>query len=72
MCIRDRVYYLCLLLGYLGRYSISSKAELRSTMVHLDDKIPVSYTHLMSTGSLGSELPKNLVYSPCLLYTSYG
>jgi type VI secretion system protein ImpK len=33
------VYYLCLLLGYLGRYSISSKAELRSTMVHLDDKI---------------------------------
>jgi type VI secretion system protein ImpK len=33
------VYYLCLLLGYLGRYSISSKAELRSTMVQLEDKI---------------------------------
>jgi type VI secretion system protein ImpK len=33
------VYYLCLLLGYLGRYSISSKADLRSTMVNLEDKI---------------------------------
>lgn len=33
------VYYLCLLLGYLGRYSISSKAELRATMVQIEDKI---------------------------------
>ncbi|MCW5980968.1 MAG: DotU family type IV/VI secretion system protein [Bryobacteraceae bacterium] len=33
------VYYLCLLLGYLGRYSISSKAELRATMELTDDKI---------------------------------
>jgi type VI secretion system protein ImpK len=33
------VYYLCLLLGYLGRYSISSKAELRATMELADDKI---------------------------------
>ena len=33
------LYYLCLLLGYLGRYSISSKAELRSTMVNVEDKI---------------------------------
>ena len=33
------VYYLCLLLGYLGRYSISSKADLRSLMRQADDKI---------------------------------
>lgn len=33
------VYYLCLLLGYLGRYSISSRAELRATMVQIEDKI---------------------------------
>jgi type VI secretion system protein ImpK len=33
------VYYLCLLLGYLGRYSISSKADLRNLMRQADDKI---------------------------------
>lgn len=33
------VYLLCLLLGYLGRYSISSKSELRSIMGHTADKI---------------------------------
>lgn len=33
------VYYLCLLLGYLGRYSIASKADLRATMAQLEDKI---------------------------------
>lgn len=33
------VYYLCLLLGYLGRYSISSKAELRASMELTDEKI---------------------------------
>lgn len=33
------VYYLCLLLGYLGRYSISSKAELRAIMELADEKI---------------------------------
>ncbi len=33
------VYYLCVLLGYLGRYSISSKADLRSTMSQIEDKI---------------------------------
>jgi type VI secretion system protein ImpK len=33
------VYYLCLLLGYLGRYSISSKSDLRTIMGQADDKI---------------------------------
>lgn len=33
------VYYLCLLLGYLGRYSIASKAELRLLMQQADEKI---------------------------------
>ncbi|HTB15868.1 MAG TPA: DotU family type IV/VI secretion system protein [Bryobacteraceae bacterium] len=33
------VYYLCLLLGYLGRYSISSKSDLRQVMGQTDDKI---------------------------------
>jgi type VI secretion system protein ImpK len=33
------VYYLCLLLGYLGRYSISSKSDLRAVMGQTDDKI---------------------------------
>jgi type VI secretion system protein ImpK len=33
------VYYLCLLLGYLGRYSITSKAELRALMELADEKI---------------------------------
>ena len=33
------VYYLCLLLGYLGRYSISSKGDLRALMGQTDDKI---------------------------------
>jgi type VI secretion system protein ImpK len=33
------IYLLCLLLGYLGRYSISSKSELRSLMGHTADKI---------------------------------
>ena len=33
------VYYLCLLLGYLGRYSISSKSDLRTVMGQADDKI---------------------------------
>ena len=33
------LYYLCLLLGYLGRYSISSKGDLRSLMAQTDDKI---------------------------------
>ncbi len=33
------VYYLCLLLGYLGRYSIASKAELRSLMQQAEEKI---------------------------------
>ena len=33
------VYYLCLLLGYLGRYSISSKGDLRALMSQTDDKI---------------------------------
>jgi type VI secretion system protein ImpK len=33
------VYLLCLLLGYLGRYSISAKSELRSLMGHTADKI---------------------------------
>ncbi len=33
------VYYLCLLLGYLGRYSIASRAELRSIMGQIEDKI---------------------------------
>lgn len=33
------VYYLCLLLGYLGRYSISSKGDLRAVMHQADDKI---------------------------------
>ncbi|MGA3187607.1 MAG: DotU family type IV/VI secretion system protein [Bryobacteraceae bacterium] len=33
------VYYLCLLLGYLGRYSISSKGDLRMVMAQTDDKI---------------------------------
>ncbi|MEP7354105.1 MAG: DotU family type IV/VI secretion system protein [Acidobacteriota bacterium] len=33
------VYYLCLLLGYLGRYSIASKADLRSLLGQAEDKI---------------------------------
>jgi type VI secretion system protein ImpK len=33
------VYYLCLLLGYLGRYSISSKGDLRILMEKTNDKI---------------------------------
>jgi type VI secretion system protein ImpK len=33
------VYYLCLLLGYLGRFSISSKSDLRAIMGQTDDKI---------------------------------
>jgi len=33
------VYYLCLLLGYLGRYSITSRGDLRALMGHTDDKI---------------------------------
>ncbi len=33
------VYDLCLLLGYLGRYSISSKGDLRALMGQTDDKI---------------------------------
>jgi type VI secretion system protein ImpK len=33
------VYDLCLLLGYLGRYSWSSKGDLRSLMGHTEDKI---------------------------------
>ena len=33
------VYYLCLLLGYLGRYSIMSRGDLRSLMGHVEDKI---------------------------------
>lgn len=33
------VYYLCLLLGYLGKYSISSKGDLRALMGRAEDKI---------------------------------
>jgi len=33
------VYALCVLLGYLGRYSITSKGDLRGLMGHTDDKI---------------------------------
>lgn len=33
------VYALCVLLGYLGRYSIASKGDLRALMGHTDDKI---------------------------------
>jgi type VI secretion system protein ImpK len=33
------VYSLCLLLGYLGRYSISSKSDLRALMGQTGDKI---------------------------------
>ena len=33
------VYSLCVLLGYLGRYSIASKGDLRVMMGHTDDKI---------------------------------
>ena len=33
------VYYLCLLLGYLGRYSITSKGDLRALMGQTEDKI---------------------------------
>jgi type VI secretion system protein ImpK len=33
------VYYLCLLLGYLGRYSIASKGDLRALMGQAEDKI---------------------------------
>jgi type VI secretion system protein ImpK len=33
------VYALCVLLGYLGRYSITSKGDLRALMGHTDDKI---------------------------------
>lgn len=33
------VYYLCVLLGYLGKYSIASKGDLRALMGHTDDKI---------------------------------
>jgi type VI secretion system protein ImpK len=33
------VYALCVLLGYLGRYSIASKGDLRAMMGHAADKI---------------------------------
>ncbi len=33
------VYYLCVLLGYLGKYSIASKGDLRALMGQTDDKI---------------------------------
>jgi type VI secretion system protein ImpK len=33
------VHYLCLLLGYLGRYSITSKGDLRALMGQTEDKI---------------------------------
>lgn len=33
------VYYLCLLLGYLGRYSIASKGELHSLMQRVENKL---------------------------------
>lgn len=33
------IYYLCLLLGYLGKYSITSKADLRALMGQVEDKI---------------------------------
>jgi type VI secretion system protein ImpK len=33
------VYHLCLLLGYLGKYSISSKGDLRALMGRTEDKI---------------------------------
>jgi type VI secretion system protein ImpK len=33
------VYYLCVLLGYLGRYSIASKSDLRALLGQADDKI---------------------------------
>jgi len=33
------VYYLAMLLGYLGKYSISSRGELRSLMMQTADKI---------------------------------
>lgn len=33
------VYYLCVLLGYLGRYSIASKSDLRALLGQVDDKI---------------------------------
>jgi type VI secretion system protein ImpK len=33
------VYYLCVLLGYLGRYSIASKSDLRAILGEVDDKI---------------------------------
>jgi type VI secretion system protein ImpK len=33
------VYYLCLLLGYLGRYSIAAKGDLRALMNQVEDKI---------------------------------
>jgi type VI secretion system protein ImpK len=33
------VYYLCLLLGFLGRYSVAGKGELRALMGAIDDKM---------------------------------
>jgi type VI secretion system protein ImpK len=33
------VYYLCLLLGYLGKYSITSRSDLRGLMAQVEDKI---------------------------------
>jgi len=33
------VYCLCVLLGYLGKYSIASKSDLRALMGHAEDKI---------------------------------
>lgn len=33
------IYYLCLLLGFLGRYSVSGKGELRAVMGAVDDKM---------------------------------
>jgi type VI secretion system protein ImpK len=33
------VYYLCVLLGYLGKYSIASKGDLRALMGQTEDKI---------------------------------
>lgn len=33
------IYFLCMLLGYLGRYSISSKSDLRGIMTQTGDKV---------------------------------
>jgi type VI secretion system protein ImpK len=52
------VYYLCLLLGYLGRYSISSKGDLRALMGQTEDKmqrIRKSGANLSPHGALPEE-----------------